>query len=153
MRRLRRRAGKAGPGLAFAYLFFLLFPHFAAITHSHANDGGAHHHAFLSAHDLVLEREALEAAPQGEPNGELAPDAVDPIPDILQTLKIVGPGLVPEAARAHTHFQEDPNLPALALPAYTPAAHASIVPDPETVPEFIPALAILASPARAPPRA
>jgi hypothetical protein len=138
MRRLRRRARKAGPGLAFAYLFFLLFPHFAAI---------------LSAHDLVLEREALEAAPQGEPNGELAPDVVEPMTGVFQTLKIVGPGLVPEPSRAHVHFQEDPNLPALALPAYAAVAHATIVPAPETIPEFIPALAILASPARAPPRA
>jgi hypothetical protein len=152
MGRLRRRTGKAGPSLAFAYLFFLLFPHFAAITHTHAQDGRPHHHAFLSAHDLVLERAALEEAiPQGEPNGELAPEGADP--KTLTTVKASGSGITPMPSRAHTHFQEDPNLPALAMAAYASAINSRIVPAPETVPAFVPALAILAAPARAPPRA
>jgi hypothetical protein len=153
MRRLRRRAGKAGAGIAFAYVFFLLFPHFAAITHTHTNVGRSHHHAFLSAHDLVLERAALEAAPQGEPNGELASEVTDLNPRTIRIARTIGPALTAATPRAHTHFQEDPNLPVLALSAYAQAAHATSVPAPETVPEFVPALAILASPARAPPHA
>jgi hypothetical protein len=152
-RRAQRRARRMAPGLALAYLFFLLFPHFDAVSHVHDGGEHAHHHDFLSAHDVALEREALTELPQGVPNGEIDPGAPPSKNSSLRFL--VGEGgksLAASRAGAHTHFQEDPNLPVLGTLPVSDAVVSARPPVPESVPGFTPALAAQASPARAPPR-
>jgi hypothetical protein len=107
-----------------AYLLFLLSPHFETLTHSHAHDGRAHHHDFLSAHDVALERALLTASipgiagvgPRGESAAALRPKVAsgEAVPQGTAALRTA-------AANRHTHGQEDPNLLALgsqALPVH-----------------------------------
>jgi hypothetical protein len=140
-------------GLVIAYVFFLLFPHFEAVSHVHDGGEGLHHHKFLSAHDVALEREALGAFPQGNPGGELAPTPARPSKTYAPyAVGEYGRSLTDSNPPAHTHFQEDPNLPALGVDSGSPTGVLTALPAPETIPPFVPALAILASTARAPPR-
>jgi hypothetical protein len=145
--------------LAFVYVFFLLFPHFDAVTHRHSGGGNNHHHAFLSAHDVALERAALAAVPQGAPNAEIDPEEASRSESPSASSSTSSPvgadgkSLTAEKRSAHTHFQEDPNLPVLAVDPVTDENVLTVLPAPETVPAFVPALAAQASPARAPPGA
>lgn len=138
-------------GIVLAYLFFLLFPHFDAVSHVHEGGEHAHHHGFLSAHDVALERAALEAVPQGVPKNGVA---FTDVPHALSSVIVGehGRGLTTSSPAAHTHFQEDPNLPGTGSPVFSSGGVPMTLPAPETVPSFVPALAAQAAPARAPPR-
>jgi hypothetical protein len=132
----------------FAYLFFLFFPHVAALTHSHADDADGHNHAFLSAHDLGLERAALAVAPEGSPSGELdreeSPRAF-PVGKNEQ-------GLHAPRGFAHTHVQDDPNVVGLGIPELAPAPPEFRPEAPPFAAAFAPEPAAIAASARAPPR-
>jgi hypothetical protein len=153
-RHIRRLAG----GLAYAYVFFLLFPHFDAISHVHAGADSGHHHDFLSAHDVGLERAALTEVPQGVPNAEIDP-GMSSSPKFSAPVSASfftgegGKSLTSSRDAAHTHFQEDPNLPGLGTLPVSVVTVSAHPPAPESVPGFVPALAAQACPARAPPRA
>jgi hypothetical protein len=142
--------GRIAPGLALAYLFFLLFPHIDAVSHVHEGGGHAHHHGFLSAHDVALERAALEAVPRGIPKNGV--DFGD-VPPALFAVGDYGRSLTASADAGHTHFQEDPNLPGTGSPAFSNGGEPTTCSAPGTVPSFAPALAVRAAPARAPPLA
>jgi len=153
----------------FVYVFFLLFPHFDAVTHTHEGGAESHHHSFLSAHDVALERAVLAVAPEGRPQGELAQQArLGTKSTVKRSVKTQastpslkngseaphqGPHFSDPDRKAHTHLQEDPNLPTLGSAFIASSLSSAALPEPATVPGFVPALAILASPARAPPRA
>jgi hypothetical protein len=57
-----------------------------------------------------------------------------------------------EVVRVARWERQQANLPALGVDSGSPTGVLTALPAPETIPPFVPALAILASPARAPPR-
>lgn len=158
--------------VVFLYTLFLLMPHFGPVTHTHRNGGATHDHvhATASRHDVALERAALALIPdivhEGAPHLETNPTLQHARRGVQISENSTGSAnsdrpnasslsdhttLGDRDARAHTHTSFDPNLIALGAPtlaADEPAAHALA---PDAVPGFVPALAILASPARAPP--
>ncbi len=107
---------------------------------------------------MALERAVLELIPEGQPRGEAAHA---PKPRLesregregqgsphLDGLRVTDPDNT-----AHTHGRDLPNLPTLDATAIVLPESALVLEVQAIVPEFVPALAILASPARAPPRA
>jgi hypothetical protein len=137
-----------------AYLLFLLSPHFETLTHSHAHDGRAHHHDFLSAHDVALERALLTASIPGiegaGPRGEIAAAAR---PKVAPG-EAMPPGtaaLRSAAANRHTHGQEDPNLTAIGSSARPVRLAYAPLPTPEAPAARAAERPALRAGARAPP--
>ena len=103
--------------LGFAYLLFSVSPHFKSVTHTHTGGDHPHHHNYLSAHDVALERfilaevgDVLEGA---EAHAEVQPEVRTEV-----RAEVSGKLLVPPAGTQgihaksdrHTHSQSDPNL-------------------------------------------
>lgn len=108
--------------LCASYLLFALSPHFELISHSHAHGDRPHHHHFLSAHDVALEREVLNASiPElsgAEPNAEIErPNADAAKPPQGSRLPQGTSGLKEGGWGVHSHGQEDPNIAALGITA------------------------------------
>lgn len=139
---------RAVPGAVLAYVFFLLFPHVAVYTHTHAGGGHPHTHAFLSAHDIRLEHAALAIAPEGSPNGQLDRGETPRPLSAPKGVQILG---IPRPL-AHTHVQDDPNVLGLAAPVFAPQAPEARPEAPAFAVVLAPVPAILAAAARAPPR-
>lgn len=148
----------AARAVVFLYAFFLLTPHFGSVTHVHERGGAAHDHvhATASRHDVALERAALTLVPDVLPEGAPHLELGTPAPDARRSVKATRgdaarASLSDRDARAHTHAAHDPNLIALGAPAFAAADLAPHALAPDAVPGFVPALAALAAPARAPP--
>jgi hypothetical protein len=93
------------------YVLFVVFPHFAAISHSHPGGNLPHTHSFLSLHDENLKRQILVTLGDGMGLKTVSmPVATkeEVFPPLLP-LETGTPGLQPTNFW-HTHFQEDPNL-------------------------------------------
>jgi len=151
--------------VVFLYALFLLMPHFGSLTHVHTGGGAAHHHTAASLHDVTLERQLLTmvgggaprlespvASARGRSNSSAAPEggahgSVTSAP----TDEARATTISDRDARAHTHASYEPGVVALGTPTLAAATAATHAPAADAVPGFIPALAILASPARAPP--
>lgn len=163
------RRALTGP-LALAYALSATLPHVTSLTHAHEDGGADHSHVVMSAHDVALERAVLALMPEGRPRGELASSRGRPRMDARSVMSgerrgvktSVRPhGSVAQAhgARlrdadhaAHTHGHDLPNLPVPELAGRrAPAPFTGLTP-PDIAPSHVPALAILAAPARAPPQ-
>ena len=140
--------------LCAAYLLFALAPHFETLSHSHAHGDRAHHHNFLSAHDVALERAVLaasipelaDAVPQSEVEAR-TPETIAPRP----ALPAGTHGLQSGQTSKHSHGQEDPNLLALGSVARAVQLVFAPLPRRETPVTFVTERAALWASARAPP--
>jgi hypothetical protein len=156
MIRMRRQEMKRRgfTALCAAYLLFVLSPHFETLSHSHAGDARAHHHKFLSAHDVALERALLTAslagAPDAEPQSEVAPGAYTASCPPQPASADVS-GLREGKAARHMHGQEDPNLLALGSQALPVRLVFAPLPRLETPAVLAAERAALRAAARAPP--
>lgn len=149
----RDNARRLTLAVAYVYAFFLLTPRFEAVTHVHDGDHAGHQHKMLRSHDVALERAALVTAGQGRPSSGLARTAPAPRGDAAIPDEPHGGARLTESEHAaHTHFREDPNLAGIGAPGFPPAGKVARSDHAATVPDFVPALKLLASPARAPPR-
>ena len=140
--------------LCVVYLLFALAPHFETLSHSHAHGDRAHHHNFLSAHDVALERAVLAASvpelsgatPQSEVEAR-APETIAPRRALPQGTH----GLQAGQVNRHSHGQEDPNLLALGSVARAVQLVFAPLPRRETPVTFVTDRAALRASARAPP--
>ena len=147
-----------------AYLLFTLSPHFETLSHTHAHGDRPHHHDFLSAHDVALERAVLTAAVPAlsgaEPRSEVAREveslasekvssqnALPNLPNLPEGTQ----GLRAGGSNRHSHGQEDPNL--LALGSLAREIHLVFAPLPrfENPVTIVTERAALWASARAPP--
>lgn len=139
--------------LAILYLLFAIFPHVAAITHTHAGGESAHTHAFLNARDNNLDRQTLENL------GNVAGTKAISLPPEAP-LENVSPGLVSvergtqgfrSTLLRHTHFQEDPNLLALGILVAIMLTLMALQKSPAFRSPFVPVLPQFSPSARGPP--
>lgn len=162
-----------GP-LALIYALAATLPHVSTTSHVHEAGGTDHAHVVMSAHDVALERAVLALIPEGRPRGELASTSGTRVRVSRTETKIDAISQERRGVRssesqdedsgetsgthwrdadlaAHTHGQALPNLPVPELAGLrVPTSITGLTP-PVTVPPHVPALAILAAPARAPP--
>ena len=122
MLRVQKQAVKRKGFIALcaAYVLFALSPHYETLSHTHAGGDHPHHHNFLSAHDVALERAVLAASvpalSNAEAQGEVYPGLSEAAPPKVSIPKPLPKGTLGWQAgkpRCHTHGQEDPNLVAL----------------------------------------
>ncbi len=111
LRKIRARLRKSNAVMLAVYALFVVFPHFAAISHSHPDGNRPHTHGFLSLHDETLKRQILVTLRDGTGLKTVSmPVATqeEAVP-VLIPLERGTRGLQPTNFW-HTHFQEDPNL-------------------------------------------
>jgi hypothetical protein len=112
--------------LALAFLIWSLVPHFRLIIHSHGGAGDGHAHAALSAGEIELADQALQALPSAEPRefGGGPVDSPGPIAGAGGESWNAGPELP-----AHAHFHQDTNtvsaLPVRLASAASPSSDSS----------------------------
>jgi len=116
LRKIRALLAKSNGPMLAVYVLFVVFPHFAAISHSHPGGDRPHTHSFMSLQNENLKRQILVTFGDGM--------GLKTVSMPVATQEEVFPPLMPlEAGTAglqptnfwHTHFQEDPNLLALGV--------------------------------------
>ena len=150
MRKILLNAG-AEP-LVILYLLFAIFPHFAAITHTHVGGELPHSHAFLNVHETNLDRKILEILGNeaGTKTVSLPEASVENVSAELVSVERGTQGMRSTVLR-HTHFQEDPNLLALGILIAIMLTLMALQKSPAFRSPFIPVLPQFSPSARGPP--
>jgi hypothetical protein len=111
LRKIRATLARSNPAMLVVYVLFVIFPHFAAISHSHPGGDRPHTHSYLSLQNENLKRQVLVTLGDGMGLKTLSMPVTtqeEALPPLIP-LERGSQGLQPTNFW-HTHFQEDPNL-------------------------------------------